>query len=103
VAILAALGFWVSGLISGYSSFYGAAFGAFAMILPISALARAETKQTQTVLGVYALLLAVTGLTWLALSFLDLENPANSLLSLFLIGWILNNWLASYLISRERA
>lgn len=103
VAILAALGFGVSGWISGLSSFTGAAVGAFAMILPISALARAETKPTQTILGIYALLLAIAGLVWLALSFLGLDNPAGSFLTLFLIGWILNNWLASYLISRERA
>lgn len=103
VAILAALGFGVSGWISGLSSFTGAAVGAFAMILPISALARAETKSTQTILGIYALLLAIAGLVWLALSFLGLDNPAGSFLTLFLIGWILNNWLASYLISRERA
>ena len=103
MAILAALGFGVSGWISGLSSFTGAAVGAFAMILPISALARAETKSTQTILGIYALLLAIAGLVWLALSFLGLDNPAGSFLTLFLIGWILNNWLASYLISRERA
>jgi tetratricopeptide (TPR) repeat protein len=100
--ILAALGLWIFGLVSGLQFLSAAAFGAFLMVLPVSGLAHARTKKTQTILGGYVIGLFLAGLAWMATVLLGLYDLADIFANLFIFGWIFNSWIASYLLSKDR-
>ena len=103
LTLLTALVLWISGMVLAIPSLGSAALGAFILILPVSGLAHARTKRTRLILGTYVVLLVLAGFLWFMTAMTGLYDLANTLANIFLIGWILNSWIASFLISRDRA
>ena len=90
--------FFASGLVGGNGTYFGAALGTLAMILPVFGSFQARSGSKRTTLLVYTLILALIGVGALAQALLG-QTSSFDLASVFVLGWVAFSWVANIVAS----